>query len=91
MGSGSAFLGYDLQHSCGTIRFHIGVADEAVTVHVPTTLLWGERDKALLPALLDGLGRWVPDLQIHRVPQASHWIVHEQPWRVVELIQSLLR
>ena len=69
----------------------VDLPDEAVTVHVPTTLLWGERDKALLPALLDGLERWVPDLQIHRVPQASHWIVHEQPERVAELIRSLLR
>ena len=69
----------------------VELPDEAVTVHVPTTLLWGERDKALLPALLDGLERWVPDLQIHRVPQASHWIVHEQPERVAELIRSLLR
>jgi pimeloyl-ACP methyl ester carboxylesterase len=64
---------------------------EAVTVRVPTTLLWGERDHALLPALLDGLERWVPDLQIQRVPEASHWIVHEQPKRVAELIRALLR
>ena len=64
--------------------------DEAVTSRVPTTVLWGERDKALLPELLDGLERWVPQLQIDRVPDASHWIVHEQPGRVAELIISLL-
>ena len=68
----------------------VDLPDEAVTVRVPTTLLWGERDKALLPSLLDGLERWVPDLQIHRVPQATHWIVHEQPERVAGLIRSLL-
>jgi len=64
--------------------------DEAVTVRVPTTLLWGDQDKALLPALLDGLDRWVPQLQVQRVPEASHWIVHEQPGLVAERIQSLL-
>jgi pimeloyl-ACP methyl ester carboxylesterase len=69
----------------------VELPDEAVTVRVPTTLLWGERDHALLPALLDGLERWVPDLQIQRVPEASHWIVHEQPKRVAELIRALLR
>ena len=69
----------------------VDLPDEAVTVRVPTTLLWGERDKALLPALLDGLERWVPDLQIQRVPQASHWIVHEQPELVAGLIRSLMR
>lgn len=64
--------------------------DEEVTVTVPTTVLWGERDIALLPGLLDGLSRWVPQLQIVRVPEASHWIVHEAPERVVALIQALL-
>jgi len=68
----------------------VKLPDEAVTSRVPTTVLWGERDKALLPELLDGLERWVPHLQIQRVPDASHWIVHEQPGRVAELIVSLL-
>jgi pimeloyl-ACP methyl ester carboxylesterase len=40
--------------------------------------------------LLDGLDRWVPDLRLTRVPQASHWIVHEQPERVVEEIRRNL-
>lgn len=53
--------------------------DEAVTVTVPTTVLWGEDDTALLPGLLDGLQRWVPTLQLLRQPGASHWIVHERP------------
>jgi pimeloyl-ACP methyl ester carboxylesterase len=64
--------------------------DDAVTVRVPTTVLWGERDHALLPALLHGLEHWVPDLQVQRVPDASHWIVHEQPALVADLIQRLL-
>lgn len=64
--------------------------DEAVTVRVPTTVLWGEQDAALLPGLLQGLARWVPDLDLVPVPQASHWIVHEQPDLVVATIRRLL-
>jgi pimeloyl-ACP methyl ester carboxylesterase len=64
--------------------------DALVTSHVPTAVLWGEGDHALLPCLLDGLDRWVPDLRLTRVPQASHWIVHEQPERVVEEIRRNL-
>ena len=60
------------------------IPDERVTVRVPTTVLWGERDHALLPGLLDGLERWVPDLRVVRVPEASHWIVHEQPALVTD-------
>jgi epoxide hydrolase 4 len=66
------------------------LADDAVTVRVPTTVLWGERDHALLPGLLEGLERWVPDLQLVRVPDASHWIVHEQPALVAETIRNAL-
>ena len=68
----------------------LNLPDEAVTSRVPTTVLWGEKDKALLPELLHGLERWVLQLQVQRVPEASHWIVHEQPGRVAELIMTLL-
>ncbi len=64
--------------------------DEAVTVRVPTTVLWGEKDTALRPGLLDGLERWVPELELIRVPDASHWIVHEQPALVAATITRLL-
>ena len=66
------------------------LADEAVTVRVPTTVLWGEADRALRTGLLDGLERWVPDLRIVRAPQASHWIVHEQPALVADTIRGRL-
>jgi pimeloyl-ACP methyl ester carboxylesterase len=64
--------------------------DAATRVTVPTTVLWGELDAALRPSLLDGLDRWVPQLQVHVVPDASHWIVHEQPQRVVREVLALL-
>jgi len=64
--------------------------DDAVTVRVPTTLLWGERDHALLPGLLDGLEHWVPQLRLRRMPEASHWIVHEQPALVADEILRAL-
>lgn len=68
----------------------LALPDDQFTVRVPTTVLWGEQDRALLPGLLDGLDRWVPDLRLVRVPEASHWIVHEAPARVSALMQELL-
>lgn len=65
--------------------------DEAVTVRVPTTVMWGLDDQALLPALLDGLERWVPELDVVRVPGASHWIVHERTELVAQQVARLLR
>ncbi len=68
---------------------------ELLRVQVPTTVLWGEADRALLPGLLDGLDAWVPRLEIHRVREASHWIVHEQPhWlrqRLTDVLDRLDR
>ncbi len=66
------------------------LAAEAVTIRVPTLVLWAERDLALLPALLDGLDAFVADLRVQRVPDASHWIVHEQPDRVAAAIEEAL-
>jgi pimeloyl-ACP methyl ester carboxylesterase len=58
-----------------------------LTVRVPTLVLWGEKDSYLLPGNLDGLEEYVPDLIIKRVPECSHWIVHENP----DLVNATLR
>ena len=63
---------------------------EMLRVEVPTTVLWGDADRALRSGLLDGLDRWVPKLRIHRLPAASHWIVHEHPGWIVERLNDLL-
>ncbi len=59
-------------------------------VRAPTLVIWGERDPALLPALLDGLAAVVPELRIERIPEATHWLVHEQPQRIVSEIRNFV-
>ncbi|MDB5890335.1 MAG: alpha/beta hydrolase [Polaromonas sp.] len=59
-------------------------------VHLPTLVIWGMGDTALPPALLDGLDDFVPRLTLQRVPEATHWIVHEQPGLVARLLGSFL-
>ena len=61
-----------------------------LTVSVPTLVLWGMDDPALLPCLLDGLEAWVPQLTLQRVPGASHWLLHEQPDLVQQAIAAFL-
>ena len=53
-------------------------------------MLWGLADRALCPGLIDGLDAWVPGVQIHRHPDASHWIVHEHPDWVIGHLRRLL-
>ena len=55
-------------------------------VKVPTLVIWGMRDKALLPLQLDGLETLVEDLAIVRLPDAGHFA----PWEVPEAIAAAL-
>jgi epoxide hydrolase 4 len=59
-------------------------------VRVPTLVIWGERDHALLPAILDGLDQHVDDLRVERIPEASHWVVHERGALVNKLIERFV-
>ena len=63
---------------------------EQVTIRVPTLVIWAEADTALPVALLDGLEPCVPQMRLVRVPHASHWIVHEQPARLIGEIEREL-
>jgi pimeloyl-ACP methyl ester carboxylesterase len=67
------------------------LSDDSVRVSVPTTVLWGEADTALLPGLLNGLNQHVPDLHVQRLPGVGHWVVHEAPQAVCDALQGLLR
>lgn len=62
----------------------------SLTVRVPTLVIWGERDRALTPANLDGLEEFVPALTIRRIPDANHWVVHQKPALVNGYIREFL-
>jgi pimeloyl-ACP methyl ester carboxylesterase len=64
--------------------------DDAWRVGVPTRVVWGLEDHALLPGLVHDLGRWIGDLTLTTVPGASHWIVHERPGLVAAEIEAAL-
>jgi len=57
---------------------------------VPTLVIWGEKDRALLPSLLDGLDECVPDLKVVRVPDAGHWVMRQQPDLVNREIEAFV-
>ena len=68
----------------------ISLPREMLTVDIPTLVLWGMQDTALLPELMDGLEDYIPRLTLEKVPDASHWIVHEQPQRVAQSLAAFL-
>ncbi len=56
-------------------------------VQTPTLVIWGEQDAFILTGNLDGLETVVSNVIVKRVPDASHWIIHEQP----DLVNSAIR
>ncbi len=63
---------------------------EALSVALPTLVIWAMMDSALPPSLVEGLEAYVPDLTLKKVPDATHWIVHEQPVLVASLLSEFL-
>jgi len=61
------------------------------SIAVPTLVIWGEKDTALLQGNLDGLDEYVKVLKIERLPDAGHWVVHEQPATVIRAIRHFLQ
>jgi pimeloyl-ACP methyl ester carboxylesterase len=55
-------------------------------VKVPTLVIWGMKDAALLPVQLDGLDRLVEDLTIVKLAEAGHFA----PWGAGEEVVSAL-
>ena len=55
-------------------------------VTVPTLVVWGMKDPALLPMQLDGLDQWVEDLRIVRIPEAGHFA----PWEAADDVAAAL-
>jgi len=56
-------------------------------VKVPTLVVWGMQDTALLPLQLDGLDSLVDDLTIVRLPDAGHFA----PWEAADEVAGALR
>jgi pimeloyl-ACP methyl ester carboxylesterase len=57
---------------------------------MPVLVIWGEQDEALLTGNLDGLERHCANVTIQRIPDGSHWVLHEQPNKVNQLIRRFL-
>jgi epoxide hydrolase 4 len=61
-------------------------------VQAPTFVIWGERDRYLGRELADPDPADVPNLErVVRLPDASHWVQHDEPERVNQLLTEFFR
>ena len=60
-------------------------------VEAPTLVIWGERDRYIGRELAEPPREDVPHLdRVVRLPAASHWVQHDEPQRVNELLIEFL-
>jgi pimeloyl-ACP methyl ester carboxylesterase len=55
-------------------------------VRVPTLVIWGEKDVYFTPDNVELMREVVPDLKARSFAENDHWIVHQKPKEVAELI-----
>ncbi len=61
------------------------------TVHIPTRILWGERDAFLLLEMAKESLRYCTDAELYTFADATHWLQHEEHARVSELLIDFFR
>jgi pimeloyl-ACP methyl ester carboxylesterase len=61
------------------------------SVKVPTLVLWGMRDAALLPVQLQGLDVLVDDLTVVKIEEAGHFVPWERPEPVIAGIADFMK
>jgi pimeloyl-ACP methyl ester carboxylesterase len=69
---------------------NFGLDMSQLMVKVPTLVIWGEKDTALLTGNLEGLDKFVPELTIKRIAEGSHWVIHEKPSEVDGFIREFI-
>ena len=61
---------------------------ERLHVRCPHLLIWGDGDTALLPEATQGLEEFAADLTRIAVPGADHWLLHQRPDEIAEIIHD---
>jgi len=61
------------------------------TIEAPTLVIWGQRDQHLGAELAEPRRSLVPDVRVERLPQAGHFVQHDAPERVNELLAGFTR
>ncbi len=83
---GPGALTAPLNYYRAALRYARDLYGPPLMIPMPTLLIWGERDPYLSIHLTENLDRWVPDLRVERIADASHWVQNDVPDRVNRLL-----
>jgi pimeloyl-ACP methyl ester carboxylesterase len=63
---------------------------KSTTIHVPTLVLWGLKDTAILSGHLSGLEKWVSNLSVKLYPDDDHWVMLQKALPIASDIRSFI-
>ena len=63
---------------------------KSTIINVPTFVIWGLRDTAILPGHLSGLEKWVPNLRVRLYPEDDHWVMLQKAVPVAKDIRGFI-
>lgn len=61
------------------------------SITVPVQIVWGRNDPYALPALAEASKRLCADARLTYLPDATHWVAHDEPERVNAMLLEFLR
>jgi pimeloyl-ACP methyl ester carboxylesterase len=63
---------------------------KSVIIRVPTLVIWGMKDTAILVGHLSGLDKWVPNLSVRLYPDSDHWVMIDKYKEVAQDIRKFV-
>jgi pimeloyl-ACP methyl ester carboxylesterase len=63
---------------------------KSAIIRVPTLVIWGMKDTAILVGHLSGLDKWVPNLSVRLYPDSDHWVMIDMYKEVAQDIRKFV-
>ena len=78
-------------YRANVIRRFIGKEKSEAKIKVPTVFIYAEKDRAVLPETVKGVGEAVEAaFEEFRIPDSAHWVQNEAPNRITEILRDFL-
>jgi pimeloyl-ACP methyl ester carboxylesterase len=61
------------------------------SIQTPVQIVWGRQDRYALPALAEASKALCADARLTYLPDATHWVAHDEPVQVNEILLEFLR
>lgn len=73
------------------LKRFIGKPKAEAKIKVPTVFIYGEKDRAILPETVKGVGEAVDaPFEEFRIPDSGHWVQNEAKNRITEILRDFL-